>query len=91
RLRCQSILTDLRDQFIDSNDQFQFHFHDFDFRNQHFWCDIAGLNSFYEHFDVFGGMAPKAANITWVLDDDGLYINDSANVYLSWWGWQSFH
>ncbi|KHN81902.1 hypothetical protein Tcan_04422 [Toxocara canis] len=90
KLRCQSILTDLRDQWLEPEEKFSFTFYDFDRGNLHFWCDAYGLQQFDEHFDVFGESAPSDINMTWVMHKDGLYINEAELPYFSWWSWQSF-
>uniref|UniRef100_A0A915AYM6 S-protein homolog n=2 Tax=Parascaris univalens TaxID=6257 RepID=A0A915AYM6_PARUN len=90
KLRCQSILTDLRDQWLEPDEKFTFSFHDFDRGNLHFWCDAYGLKHFDEHFDIFGESAPSDVNITWILHRDGLYMNDADLPFFSWWSWQSF-
>uniref|UniRef100_A0AC35F830 S-protein homolog n=1 Tax=Panagrolaimus sp. PS1159 TaxID=55785 RepID=A0AC35F830_9BILA len=91
KIHCQSVLTDLRDQFVYESEEFAFNFYDFDPDNHHFWCDAYGLENFFETFDIFGKTAPNNDKIIWYLRPDGLYLNSTnpEAIQYPWWSWST--
>jgi len=84
KLRCQSKLADLNDQWLANNEEFCFKFEYFEIGNQYFWCDTYGLNDFATTFDIFGGSAPLAKRKTWRLRPDGLYMDENEEPIQEW-------
>ncbi|MFH4973461.1 hypothetical protein AB6A40_000170 [Gnathostoma spinigerum] len=87
KLRCQSELMDLNDQWLEPDETFRFFFYKYRQGNSYFWCDAYGLEGFDEHFDIFGRSAPTELNMTWTMRYDGLYLNDTTLRTYSWWHW----